>query len=122
MRRRGLFSGILALAAAALLTGATRPKEPDWSEAIGRELVIEVEKQEYETNGEKREGSQVSFLGFWSLGNKEVANVPKDAATPGMKQLAKAGGNGNGNGAGVVIPPPPVAAAGNGSRSKYADL
>jgi len=30
MRRRGLFSGILALAAATLLTGVSKPKEKDW--------------------------------------------------------------------------------------------
>lgn len=34
MRWRGLFSGILALAAAVLLIGASRPKEKDWSATV----------------------------------------------------------------------------------------
>jgi hypothetical protein len=75
------------------LIGAGQMKEPDWQDAVGRELVIEVESQEYEDkDGNAKSGSQISFMGFWSLGNKEVANVPKDTTTPGMQQLAKAGG------------------------------
>lgn len=81
----------------ALCCGLVQPgeaKEPDWNEAIGRELVIEVESQQYddEKSGQIKTGSQVAFLGFWSLGNKAVANVPKDATSPGMQQLAKQGG------------------------------
>lgn len=34
MRRRGLFAGILALAAALLLTGAGQPREKDWSQTV----------------------------------------------------------------------------------------
>ena len=45
MHRRGLFSGILALAAAALLIGATRPKEPDWS------AMVTISKQGYHVRG-----------------------------------------------------------------------
>lgn len=80
----------------ALCVGVLSPgeaKEPDWQDAIGRELVIEIEEQEYQDQqGNDKKGSQVSFLGFWSLGNAQVANVPKDTTTPGMQQLAKAGG------------------------------
>ena len=64
-------------------------KEPDWSDAIGRELVVEVEAQKYEDQGgQEKVGSQVSFSGFWSMGNKAVVNVPKDPTTPGMAGLA----------------------------------
>lgn len=34
MRRRGLFSGILAIAAAVLLTGAGKPRDKDWSQTV----------------------------------------------------------------------------------------
>ncbi len=114
----------------ALCCGVLRPgesKEVDWQEAIGRELVVEVEAQEYDDkDGNKKVGSQVSFMGFWSLGNKEVAGVPKDATTPGMQQLAKTGGpinhpaNGNGNQAGGAAPTSNAAAT--KPRSKFADL
>jgi len=109
---------------------AGEAKEPDWNDAIGRELVIEVESQDYEDkDGNAKQGSQISFMGFWSLGNKEVANVPKDGTTPGMQQLATAGrpvkhpaagGNGNGEKA-PAIPAAPTAAAGK-SRGKFSDL
>ena len=109
---------------------AGEAKEPDWQDAIGRELVIEVEGQEYEDkDGNAKSGSQISFMGFWSLGNKEVANVPKDSTTPGMQQLAKSGGpvkrpatgsDGNGEKA-PAIPAAPVAAAGK-ARGKFSDL
>lgn len=120
----------LALCCGVLKAGEA--KEPDWQEAIGRELVIEVEGgTEYEDDkGNKKPGNpQISFMGFWSLGNKEVANVPKDSTTPGMQQLAKAGGpakrsavgsDGNGEKA-PAIPAAPVAAAGK-SRGKFSDL
>ena len=108
----------------AICCGVLRPgeaKEVDWSEAVGRELVIEVESQEYEDQaGTKKSGSQVSFMGFWSLGNKEVANVPKDATTPGMQQLAKTGGpvNHPANGSGTQ----PATAAATKPRGKFSDL
>lgn len=109
----------LALACGVLNPGEA--KEPDWNEAIGRELVIEVENQKYTDNaGAEKEGSQVSFMGFWSLGNKEVANVPRDATTPGMQRLAKAGGNGNGTAANVPKPPATPAAA--TTRGKWDDI
>lgn len=115
----------------ALCCGVLRPgeaREPDWSEAFGRELVIEIEEQQYDgPDGTVKTGSQVSFLGFWSLGNKAVANVPKDTSSPGMLALAKAGevaskapaGNGNGGNGGAAVPAVPTAAAG---KSKWADI
>lgn len=128
----------------ALCGGILRPgeaKEPNWGDAIGRELVIEIEEQNYDSqpdadgNTKVKTGSQVSFLGFWSLGNKSVANVPKDPTSPGMMVLAKAGGPVNhptgGPAAGgnsvkpapapdAAIPQPPTAAC--GKKSKWANL
>ena len=107
---------------------------PDfWEQARGRELVIEVEPgkpyMDEKSGVNKAGGGDVSFRGFWSLGNKEVANVPKDATTPGMQQLAKAGGNGNqataGNGNGSKPAGQTAAAATTATtatRSKYSDL
>lgn len=116
----------------ALCSGILQPgesKEVDWDDAIGREMVIEIDNQEYETTGgEKRQGAQVSYLGFWSLGNQAVADVPKDSDSPGMMALRN-GGKSNGNGNGVTkatgtttaAKEPAMAGAGAG-RSKYADL
>ena len=105
----------------ALSCGILRPgesKEPDWSEAVGRELVIEIETQEYtDAQGNEKNGSQISFMGFWSLGNKEVANVPKDNGTRGMRELAKSGGPVNHPQAG-----PGGNTATGASRSRYSEL
>ena len=103
---------------------AGEAKEPDWGDSIGRELVIEIEEQEYTNDkGDEKKGSQVSFMGFWSLGNKEVAAVPKDPTTPGMQAMAKAGGPvnhpANGNGAKPTATP---AATATTTRGKYSDL
>jgi hypothetical protein len=119
----------------ALCCGVLQPgqaAEPDWNDAIGRELVIEVESQDYEDQaGAKKSGSQVSFMGFWSLGNKEVANVPKDSTTPGMQQLAKTGepinhpanGNGNGNATnGATAQAAAGSTATRKPRGKFSDL
>lgn len=113
----------------ALCCGVLRPgenKEVDWSEAIGRELVVEIEEQQYddEKSGTVKKGTAVAFAGFWSLANKAVADVPKDATSPGMQALAKSGGpavdkpagNGNGNGANGN------GAGGTVKKSRYADL
>lgn len=45
MRRRSLFSGLLALAAAALLTGAAKPREKDWS------ATVTISKEGYHVRG-----------------------------------------------------------------------
>lgn len=45
MRRRRLFSGLLALTAAALLTGAARPKDKDWS------ATVTLSKEGYHVRG-----------------------------------------------------------------------
>jgi hypothetical protein len=82
----------LALSCGVLRAGES--KEVDWNEAIGRELVIEIEPGDEYTDdkGNKRPGNpQISFSGFWSLGNKAVVNVPKDPSSPGMQALAKGG-------------------------------
>jgi len=66
----------------ALCVGLLQPgeaeREIEFEQAVGRQLVIEVEENEYEKNGEKKKGRRISWVGMWSTGNKEVADVPKD--------------------------------------------
>lgn len=72
----------------AVTLGLLKPGEDDrnvlFSDAIGRDLVIEVEPNEY-TNKEGKEVKtvRVTYLGFWSTGNKAVADVPKYSAVDG---------------------------------------
>lgn len=68
----------LALCIGLLMPGEPE-KEVDFEQAVGRQLVIEVEENEYEKDGEKKKSRRVSWMGMWSLGNKEVADIPKDA-------------------------------------------
>lgn len=135
-----------ALCAGVLQAGQVA--EPVWDDAVGRELVIEIQESEFEDrNGQTKQGTDIAYMGFWSLGNPAVADVPKDTTSPGMLALAKAGGpvnhtggngNGNGNGNGTktaaataqpqttaaqtaTVPQPPTTAAGK-PKSKWADL
>ena len=66
----------------ALCLGLLTPGEPDrdveFAEAVGRDLVIEVEENNYkDKSGKEVNGVRVGYLGMWSTGNKEVADVPK---------------------------------------------
>jgi len=128
----------LAMAVGLLQPGQTADVE--WSDGIGRELFIEFtpERKEVEENGKKEWKEtgyvKVDWFAFWSLGNKAMAGVPSDPTTPGMQQLARAGGvsqsiagsNGNGNGhkAATTTPNAPTAAqsADAVKRSKFANL
>ncbi len=101
----------LAMAAGVLLPGESR--EVDWNEAIGRELIIEIGEELF---GDKREkkGSCVTYMGFWSLGNKAVKNVPRDTTSPGMQSLSRGEVKGQ---------KPPTTTDGNTEKkSKYSDL
>jgi hypothetical protein len=78
----------------AVTLGLLKPGEGDrnvlFSDAIGRDLVVEVEPNEY-TNKEGKEVKTVrlTYLGFWSTGNEAVADVPKDTEAVGqVKQRA----------------------------------
>ena len=119
----------------AICCGVLRPgeaKEVDWQEAVGRELVIEIEEQDYEDDkGNARKGSQVAYMGFWSLGNKEVRAVPRDVQSPGMQALARSGGvvqptvadqSGNGNGNGTQSGTTATIATGASTKNKWSDL
>jgi hypothetical protein len=66
----------------ALCVGLLRPGEPDrdveFTEAVGRDLVIEVEENNYkDKTGKEVNGVRVGYLGMWSTGNEAVADVPK---------------------------------------------
>lgn len=66
----------------ALCVGLLQPgegeKEVLFSQSIGRQLVIEVEENNWEKDGRTINGVRIGYLGMWSLGNKAVADIPKD--------------------------------------------
>jgi hypothetical protein len=78
----------------ALCLGLLTPGEPDkdveFTEAVGRDLVIEVEENNYtdKKTGKEVNGVRVGYLGMWSTGNEAVADVPKG-------KLEGDGSNGN---------------------------
>jgi hypothetical protein len=113
-------AALLAVACGIMYPGER--KEPDWSEAIGRELIIEVKASKYESNGQEIQGSEVSMFGYWTLGNEQVADVPKDTTTPGMLQLAKTSGNGQSKLPSTPAPLPPTANLPQSTASKFASL
>ena len=87
----------------ALAAGLIEPDsegEVDWGDLVGRQLVIGVERR----LGKDKEGNEKEYtnvgnygLDVWSIGNAEVANVPKDkAALKRGRELADGGGNGGG--------------------------
>lgn len=115
----------------ALVTGLLKPgmaAEPDWEEATGRELVIFVKEDQKATTDQagnkvwnKTGYTSVDWFGFWSLGNKEVVNVPKDPTTPGMQQLAASGeptASTASSGAATATAKGNGVAAGNGTTKK----
>jgi hypothetical protein len=59
----------------------------DWSQAIGRQLIVEVVEEEFERkDGTKAKRAKLSYAGFWDVNDQRVASVPKDAAA--LKQKA----------------------------------
>jgi hypothetical protein len=53
----------------------------DWSQAIGKQLIVQVIEEEYESkNGGKGKRAKLSFAGFWSLADERVKDVPRDAS------------------------------------------
>jgi len=108
----------------ALCLGLLTPGEPDkdveFAEAVGRDLVIEIEENNYkDKTGKEVNGVRVGYLGMWSTGNKEVADVPKATISGG-------GGGGNGNQAASTPPATPpatqAAAAASGGGGDWSDL
>lgn len=66
----------------AMCIGLLQPgeeKDVNFTEGVGRHLVIEVEAGTYEKDGETKNKVSISYAGMWSIGNKKVADVPKDA-------------------------------------------
>lgn len=88
----------------AICTGLLTPGEVErdvlFSQAVGRQLVIEVEDNQYtNASGKEVKGVRVAYMGLWSIGNAAVADVPKDAealalaskpAPPQAQQAAQA--------------------------------
>jgi hypothetical protein len=97
-----------------------------WEDAIGRECVIKVSEQMKE--GKPTGYMQIDWMGFWSLGNSAMKDVPRDLKSPGMQAMAKGMVNRgtappvatDGNTAGSNGNAQPAAAS--ASKSKYSDL
>jgi len=75
----------------ALCLGLLTPGEPDrdveFADAVGRDLVIEVEENNYkDRSGKEVNGVRVGYLGMWSTGNEAVADVPKGKLENGGNQ------------------------------------
>lgn len=50
----------------------------DWSKAKGRELIVEVDTEEYTTkDGAKRTKSKVTFGGVWDVQHPDAQDVPR---------------------------------------------
>lgn len=98
----------------ALACGLLRPGERkgvDFAEAEGRQLVIEIEENDYtDKDGNEKKGVRVTWMGMWSLSNPDVADVPKNAAAA---KLVGGNGNGNRNGQQATAPAAAPAAAGD---------
>jgi len=62
------------------LLGPQEKKNIDFAKAERQQCVIEVEDTEYTKKGasEPTKTVSISYFGFWSVGNKAVANVPKN--------------------------------------------
>lgn len=64
----------------AIVLGLIKPGDPEtdvsFSVGIGRQLVGEVEENDYEKDGQKKKGVRLGYLNYWSIGNKAVDDVP----------------------------------------------
>jgi hypothetical protein len=61
----------------------------DWSQAIGKQLIVQVVEEEYEAkNGNKAKRAKLAFAGFWSLDDERVKDVPRDQTA--LRQAAVA--------------------------------
>ena len=69
-----------------LLTPGEGEKDIEFAPAIGRQLVIEVEDNQYEKNGVTKKTRRMTFYGCWSLDNPAVADVPKNAEAMKLHQ------------------------------------
>jgi hypothetical protein len=67
----------------AVQLGLLKPNEDAdicFADAMGRQLVIEVETNEYiDKSGTKKSNSQIAWWGFWAPGRPEVSHVPRNA-------------------------------------------
>lgn len=106
----------------AIVLGLLRPGEAErdvsFVDGENRQLVIEVEENKYTNKDGKEVNSvRVGYLGFWSLNNKAVDDVPKDAVA--LKLLD--GGDRIPAGAATAATAAPAKSGGDGD-DKWADL
>jgi hypothetical protein len=85
-------------------------KSINWQDAAGRQLVIDVEEQEYEKDGQKRMGARIEFLGFHAISSPKAADVPKDKNALAVAGLTAAAGNAAAADSSAAAPPQQQAA------------
>ena len=86
-----------------LLTPGEADKDVEFGDGVGRDLVIEVEENNYtKADGTKVNSVRVGYLGMWSTANEAVKDVPKGKLPEGGggNQGATTGGGGGGGGNG----------------------
>jgi hypothetical protein len=70
----------------------------DWSHLIDKQLIVEVELQEYTNKkGQKAKVPRLTFQGFWSPTDDRVRDVPKDEAA--LREATAASTSGSNRGA-----------------------
>ncbi len=102
----------------AIVLGLLKPgeeeKDIEFSDAIGRELIIEVEGGTYEKDGKTVEKVDLAYMGFWSMKNEAVKDVPTNAEV--SKLIA------SGEAPQSPASEPAGTSAGSGNDDKWADL
>jgi hypothetical protein len=62
----------------------------EWSQAIGKQLVVQVVEEEYDAkDGKKAKRAKLSFAGFWGLDDDRVKDVPRDQAAQRQATAAR---------------------------------
>lgn len=101
---------LVRLTRLAICLGLMQPgddKDIRFKDALGGQLVIELEQHEYEKEGQKKSGSRITFMGMWPIDHADVRDVPKNKdalvvmhgqANTAPAQQGTLPSNGNGSG------------------------
>lgn len=95
---------LIRLQRLALVLGLLLPKEKEkeisFEDGLGRQLVVDVVENRYtDRSGNEKVGVRVDYLGFWSVWNPTVQDVPFDeAARASVPRPAQWGGSGGNDG------------------------
>jgi len=52
----------------------------DWAQAIGKQLIVQVVEEEYDSKNGKAKSAKLAYAGFWGLDDERVKDVPRDQA------------------------------------------